>query len=215
MIQALLFDLDGVVIDSEPLYERVELDLLRPYDIFLSGKDQRELKGTTEPGFYDFVERKYQPDWDRLQVVKRGRQLLREVFSRELTFVPGFVELMERIGGYYRTALVTSTPRWLVDAIAKTLPLEKFFSDILCADDISNGKPHPEPYLTMMTRLGISPGETVILEDSLNGVTSAIQSGAFCIALVGSFPAEDLREAHRSVDSLDQIDRSLIESLAG
>lgn len=214
MIKAVLFDLDGVVIDSEPLYEKVEMELLVPHGIVLSEQDQRELKGTTEPGFYDFIEAKYHPRWDRRQVVKRGRQLLLEVFSRELNFVPGFIDLMDRISGRYRTALVTSTPKWLVDAVAEMLPVEQFFSDMLCADDISNGKPHPEPYLTMMNRLGVQPEETVIIEDSLHGITSATRSGAFCVALTGSFSVDYLQKAHMVVESLGQIDTALIDEVS-
>ncbi|MFQ6674784.1 MAG: HAD family hydrolase [Fidelibacterota bacterium] len=214
MIKAVLFDLDGVVIDSEPLYEKVEMDLLAPYGISLSDRDQRDLKGTTEQGFYALIESRYRPGWNRDEVIRKGRRLLLEVFSRELTFVPGFVALMDRITGRFRTAVVTSTPKWLVDAIRGMLPLDRFFSDILCADDISNGKPHPEPYLTMMARLRVRPQETVIIEDSLHGVTSAVRSGAFCIALAGSFSVDELQEAHRVVESRSQIDRHLIDGLA-
>lgn len=214
MIKAILFDMDGVVIDSEPLYEKVERKLLGQYGISIPPEDQKYFKGSTEMQFYDLVEKKYGPQWNRQEVVKKGRRLLKEVFSREVTFVPGFVSLMERIGNRYLAGLVTSTPRLLFEEVRKTLSLERFFKEVICADDISNGKPHPEPYQTMMKRLSVSPEETLVIEDSLHGIASAKASGATCVALASSFSRRELRQADAVIESLDEIDDNLLSDLA-
>ncbi|MFQ6673579.1 MAG: HAD family hydrolase [Fidelibacterota bacterium] len=214
MIRAILFDLDGVVIDSEPLYEAVEKQLFEQYGISMPEGDQKIFKGTTEIRFYDLVEEMYHPDWDRQQVMREGRKLLLDLFARELRFVPGFLSLMDRLHGRYLTGLVTSTPRYLLEEVRDLLPVETYFPEMICADDISAGKPHPEPYLTMMKRLSVSPAETVVIEDSLHGITSATASGAVCVALATSFSREELQQADKVVGSLDEIDEGFVDALS-
>ena len=213
MIKAVLFDLDGVVIDSEPLYEQVEGQLLKQYGISIGHEHQEIFKGITETAFYDLLEKKYRPNWDRKQVVSQGRRLLLELFATELRFVPGFVSLIDRIEGRYLTGLVTSTPRQTFDEISRILPIKKYFEAIICADDILDGKPHPEPYLSMAKLLSVSPEETLVIEDSVHGIRSARDAGAVCVALATSFSRDQLREAHKVVESLDEIDDHLIRDL--
>jgi len=214
MIKAILFDMDGVVIDSEHLYEKAENNLFASYGISISDEELKELKGTTEADFYNRLEKRHRPHWDRQKVINKGRKLLLELFARDLKFMPGFTSLMNRIQGRYLTGLVTSTQRHLFEKICRILPLGDMFQEIVCADDILNGKPHPEPYLIMMKRLQVFPKEVVAIEDSLHGIASAKASGALCIALEDSFSQDELQAADKVVKSLDEIHGNLIEALA-
>lgn len=213
MIKAILFDMDGVVIDSEPLYEKAGNVLFERYGISIPPEEQKDLKGVTELEFYRRIEARYRPGWDREQVIKEGQALVRKILRSELELMPGVTSLIDRLKKSYFIGLVTSTPKHLVDDICRIVPFKDMFQEIVSADDISNGKPHPEPYLTMMQRLRVDPEEVVVVEDSLHGITSAKASGALCIALASSFEREELKAADAVVESLDEIDDTLLRAL--
>jgi len=213
VIKAILFDLDGVVINSEHLYEKVERLMFDQYGIVISEKEQKGLKGTTEEDFYNYIEERFHPNWDRKKLIKEGRELLTELFSRDVKCMPGFFSLIDRFHGRYRLGLVTSTRRQLLEQIFQVVPIEGLFQEIISANDISHGKPHPEPYLEMMKRLHVTPDEVIVIEDSIHGITSAKASGAICIALEGSFSREELHSADHVVESLNEINDILIQNL--
>ncbi len=205
--------MDGVVIDSEPLYEKVEKLLFKQYGISIPHKDQKDLKGTTEAEFYDRVEKRYKPNWNRAEVVTESRRLLVKLFVSDLEFMPGFTALADRLTGHYLLGLVTSTTKRFFRQISRVLPIKDIFDEIICADDILNGKPHPEPYLTMMERLQVIPEEVVVVEDSVHGIESARRSGAICVALASSFSRNELEEADTVINSLDEINDDFIRHL--
>ncbi|MBN1945222.1 MAG: HAD family phosphatase [Bradymonadales bacterium] len=214
MKHAVLFDLDGVVIDSEPLYVQAEQRLFARYGIGVAKEDWQQFKGLSQEAFFDLIERRYRPDWNRAEVEEVGGELLREVFTRGLGYMPGFLPLARRLDGRYLLGLVTSSSREVFRFVSGLLPeLPAIFPHILCGDEVRQTKPHPEPYLTMMARLGVQPEWTVVVEDSINGLVSARASGAVCVALAGSAPLEDLAMAHLTVHSLDEITGELLDDL--
>ena len=213
MIEVILFDMDGVIIDSEPLYLKAERLMLGKYGIVMSEEEKKSIKGITEKAFFTYIEERFNPGWDREKLMKEGREFLLFLFSRELKFVQGFLPLMDRFHGLFLMGLVTSTTRQLIEEIFRILPFKQMFKEIVCADDISNSKPHPEPYLTMMNRLHVEPDIVMVIEDSLHGVMSAKAAGARCIALEGSFTRDELHMADWVVKSLDEIDINLIQKI--
>ncbi len=109
--------------------------------------------------------------------------------------------------------LPASTSTDLYQLIADKLKLKGLFQEVICGEMTENHKPHPEPYLVMMSRLGVTPKESVVVEDSIHGLQAASDAGAWTIALTGSAPVENLPPVHAVVDSLGELSPDYIDNL--
>ena len=145
--------------------------------------------------------------------MEKGRAYVRDEFKKSLAFMPGFHSLHKMVKQHYHIGLVTASPRHNLDWLRTLIKLDDLFEHIISGDDTDKNKPHPEPYLAMMTQLGVEPENTVIIEDSLHGVQSGLASGAFVIAKTGSVPDSQLSIAHHIISHLDEITHNMIEEL--
>jgi HAD superfamily hydrolase (TIGR01509 family) len=187
-LQAVLFDMDGLLVDSEPLWFEVECSVMARLDGRWSEADQQALIGGSLPRTVSYLlERAGRParpeDVGRWLVDGMTSLLM----SRKLRVLPGARELLAevRAAGLPR-ALVTSSERPIMDAVLRQLDVS--FSATVCADDVTRGKPDPEPYLRAATLLGAEPRRCVALEDSPNGVASAEAAGCRTVAVPSLVP---------------------------
>ncbi len=204
-IKAIVFDFDGVVVDSEPLYERAENRLLSDYGVQMHPEDWRKIKGLSEHAFFNFILERYGIPAEIEELKILGRQYLREVFARELGYMAGFVEFFGEIDGHYKIGLVTSSSGQLLQWIFTNTPIRNHFPNIVTEEDTTHGKPHPEPYLLMARRLEIDPAEMLVIEDSINGIRSALAAGARTIGFTSTLTKEDLIEAEYHAGSYEEI----------
>lgn len=214
MIKAVVFDMDGVVVDSEPLYQQAQVRLLAEVGVSIPEEDWKLFRGMTEDAYYEFVGRRYNLNRQLKELRRRGREYVRQLFEADLEFMAGFTRLYRLIKGHYRLGLVTSTASDLYQVVNDKLHLGPFFEEVLCGEMTVNNKPHPEPYLEIMRRMEIAPDETVVVEDSIHGLNSARDSGAWTIALTGSVPQEDMPPVHAIIDSLEELSPGYIDNLA-
>ena len=214
MIKAVLFDLDGVVIDSEPLYATAEKKLFHEYGISIPEDDWKLFRGSTEGEFYQLAIDRYHIREDKEILMDTGRKLVRQQFNDKLSFMPGFQSLMNRIISFgLKTGLVTSSPGPMFDLVNHLLQVEQYFQEIIYGGMTRYSKPHPEPYLHMMDLLKVVPDECVILEDSVHGLNAAVASGAHVIALTGSVNPEDMPQYDVLVTHLDQISIDMLSNI--
>ncbi|MCH7940219.1 MAG: HAD family phosphatase [Candidatus Marinimicrobia bacterium] len=214
MIKAVVFDMDGVVVDSEPLYQQAQVRLFAEIGVTIPEEDWKLFRGMTENNYYEFVGRRYNLSGQLGQLRRRGRQYVQELFEAQLQFMAGFTSLQRLLKGHYRLGLVTSTASDLYQVVNDKLQLGPFFEEVVCGEMTINSKPHPEPYLEIMRRLEIAPNETVVVEDSIHGLNAARDSGAWTIALTGSVPQEDMPPVHAIIDSLEELSPGYIDNLA-
>jgi HAD superfamily hydrolase (TIGR01509 family) len=181
--QAVLFDMDGLLVDTEPLWFEVETDVMTRLGGTWTAADQQELLGSSLPNAVRyFLERARRPadpaevgEWMIGGIVAKVRE-------RGVTIMPGAADLVagaEAAGLPY--ALVTSSQRRFVDAVLAQTGLR--FPVLVCANDVTRAKPDPEPYLLAARRLGADPGRCVVLEDSITGVTAAEAAGCLVVAV--------------------------------
>ena len=210
---AVLFDLDGVTIDTEPLYTRSEIRLFGDYGVEIPEEDWPLFRGCSEEAFFDLAIARYGITENRDIFIQKGRQYVVDEFKKNIPFVPGFKDLIGRISAGYITGLVTASPLRILDWIRESKKLDDYFQYIISGEETALNKPHPLPYIEMMDRIGVDPENTVIIEDSLPGLRSALGSGAHVIARAGSVPIEKLNIAHFIVDHLDAVTLQLFEDL--
>jgi HAD superfamily hydrolase (TIGR01509 family) len=187
-LQGVLFDMDGLLVDSEPLWFEVECAVMARLDGRWSEADQQALIGGSLPRTVSYLlaraGRPASPEDVGRWLVDGMTSLLR---SRPLTMLPGAGELLAEVrAAGIPHALVTSSERPIMDAVLRQLGV--VFSATVCADDVTRGKPDPEPYLRAASLLGADPRACVALEDSPNGVTSAEAAGCKLIAVPSLVP---------------------------
>ena len=210
---AVIFDMDGVIIDTEPLYTNAEIRLFAEYDVNIPEEDLVLFRGCSEQDFFDLSMTRYDIVEDKNIFITKGRQYVKDEFIKGLSFMPGFHNLLHRVQKRYKTGLVTASPQHNVDWLCDLIGLDRLFENIICGDDTDKNKPNPDPYLAMMTRLAVKPSNSIIIEDSLHGVRAGLASGAHVIAKTGSVPEKDLAIAHRIISHLDEITDNMIEEL--
>ena len=210
---AVIFDMDGVILDTEPLYTRAEIRLFGEYGVAMPEEDWSLFRGCAEQDFFNLSMKRYKITEDKNVFMEKGRAYVRDEFKKSLAFMPGFHRLHKMVKQHYHIGLVTASPRHNLDWLRTLIELDDLFEHIISGDDTNKNKPHPEPYLAMMSRLGVEPKKTVIIEDSLHGVQSGLASGAFVIAKTGSVPDSQLSIAHRIISHLDEITHNMIEEL--
>ena len=210
---AVLFDLDGVTIDTEPLYTLAEIRLFGEYGITIPEEDWSLFRGCSEKTFFDLSIKRYGITEKRQIFIEKGRKYVMEEFDNNIPFIPGFKDLINRLSDKYVTALVTASPLQSLDYIRNKIKLDDYFENIISGEEVKKNKPHPHPYIAMMERLDVKPKNTVIIEDSVLGIRSALSSGAHVIARKGSVPYAKLQIAHRIVDHLDEITINILDDL--
>jgi len=200
-IKAILFDMDGVVVDSEKLYSQSEKKLLAQYGVKFDQSDWHYIKGCTEKQFYDLVYAKFNINIPRDQLIDKGRNFLKNIFTQKLDYMNGFNEIHSIFKKQYKLALVTSTGPELVNHIDSLLSIYEKFDVVITSNDTTIHKPQPEPYLIAMDRLQLQPNQCIIFEDSIQGIKAGKAAGSYVIALEGSLEKEVLNEADLIIPS--------------
>ena len=204
-IKAILFDMDGVVVDSEKLYSQSEEKLLAQYGVKFDDSDWHYIKGCTEKQFYDLVYSKFNPDILREDLMSQGREFLKKIFTDQLEYMDGFNSIYPAIKEKYKLALVTSTGQDLVNHIDGLLSIYKKFDIVLTSVDTKKHKPNPDPYITAMKQFGFEANECIVVEDSIQGIKAGKAAGCIVIALEGSIERKFLKDADYIISSLYDI----------
>jgi len=215
VITAVVFDLDGVLIDSEQVWDSVREELAL------------ERGGRWHPGAQSDMMGMSSPEWSRymheqIGVSASAEEINRIVVERMLVryaggppWLPGALDAVRRIAARFRLALASSSNRELIDAVLAAGGIEGLFRATVSSEEVARGKPAPEVYLEAAGRLGIDPSACVAVEDSRNGIRSAKAAGMACIAIPNPHfpPGAVLGEADLVVPSVAELDVDQVASL--
>ena len=215
-MQAVLWDMDGLLVDSEPLWTIAEVELAADLGGTWSQEIKARVLGTrldvAVPAILSWFD--VEPTADRVAATSaRLTARMVELFARELPLMPGAAALLAELrANGIPVALVSSSYRHLVDAVLSSGAGP--FDASLAGDEVVHGKPHPEPYLTTAARLGVDPAHCVVLEDSPPGVASGRAAGCAVVA-VPSVPGVTFSAQARTLiaASLEEVDLATLRSL--
>ena len=194
-IQAIIFDMDGVLIDSEELHAHAKRIAFGHGGIALSEADLRSHVGRSDAIMVEETGTRYGLTDEQKSAVLKEKARIYEREEQGIKIVPGAIEFVRWAAGYYHLALATSaTPRNRMTTLNR-LGIADLFEVIADLGDVSKPKPSPEIYLTVTSRLALQPSQCLVIEDALTGVLSARQAGCCVAALTRTFAADALLEA--------------------
>lgn len=184
-LAAAIFDMDGVLIDSEPLHLRSTNDVLGTWGHELSADDNERYLGWNENAFWEDLRGRFGLT-DTVEALTRSRHVrLIELLEKELPIADGVRGAIERLRARgLGLAVASSSEREAIDFILDRGGLADLFDVVASGDEVARSKPDPEIFLLAAGRLGRSPGECVVFEDSLNGVNAARAAGMPCLRVV-------------------------------
>jgi HAD superfamily hydrolase (TIGR01509 family) len=202
--RAVVFDMDGLLLETEVAWQRAEEDLVRRYGDAFSMEDKLAVIGTSAEHTADYFARRLgKPPEAGSALFDELVDAMHEQLRRQVEGRPGAVELIERLRGRTRLGLASNSPRRLVDAALATARLADAFDAIATSDEAAF-KPAPDIYLLVCERLGVPPSDALALEDSASGIVAAKAAGLTCIA-VPQFAEIDVSAADRVIDSLEDL----------
>lgn len=187
MLQAVLFDLDGTLANTDPIHFQVWQTLLAPYGMTVDQKFyDRFISGRLNPDIVRDLLPQLSADAGVAFSIQKEAQF-RKMAAHQLQRMPGLTDLLHHIKQQgYATALVTNAPRANAEFMLKTLALNGVFQPVIIADDLPKGKPDPLPYQTALDQLGLSPEEALVFEDSPTGVRAAVAAGVPTIGVTST-----------------------------
>lgn len=212
-LEAVLFDMDGTLVDSEKVWDVGLRELARAYGGELSIAARTRMVGTSMVESMGILHTDIAQPWRDVEAsVTWLEDRVCELFAAGLIWRPGARELLSAVrSAGIPTALVTATRRRLVDVALETIGAHNF-DVVVCGDEVDNSKPHPEPYLTAAGRLEALPARCVAIEDSPTGVTSARAAGCLVVAVpceVALIPMDGVV----ALDSLEMTDVAALRNL--
>lgn len=207
MIDAAIFDMDGVLIDSEQVWDAAREQLVRERGGRWHDQAQRDMMGmsSTEWSVYmhDVLGVDESPDAINDEVVAR----MSAIYRKRLPVIPGAVEAVERLGQAWPLGLASSSNRPLIDLVLGDLGLRAAFAATVSSEEVEHGKPAPDVYLEAARLLGVPPGRIVAIEDSRNGILAAKASGARVVAI----PNRTFGPGEDALDEADVVVASIAE----
>ena len=203
---AVVFDMDGLLLDTETLWHAAETELFRRHGGEFTWDDKIAVIGTSYAFTADyFAERLGRPRDEGRALVDEMVALMHDLVRRSVDARPGAIELVERLREVGTPlGLASNSPRRLVDDALRSAGLTDAFDTIVTSDDVEHAKPAPDIYLLACKRLGVAPAEALALEDSASGVAAAKAAGLTVVA-VPQFAETDVSAADRTVDSLEAL----------
>ena len=201
--EAALFDLDGVIINSEPLHEAAFKAVLKKQGHNLDPDTyMRHFAGKSDLDGLGLYLEEHRSAVDTDKVIKDKALAYEKIAAEGLVAFPGVQDIIQKLSAVIPVALVTGSSRREAEQALDVLGIAECFSAVVTADHVAQGKPSPEGYLRAAELLGVSVKKCVAIEDSVSGIRAAIDAGADCIAVTNTHPAEQLGAATIIVDKL-------------
>jgi HAD superfamily hydrolase (TIGR01509 family) len=216
VIEAIVFDVDGVLIDSEPVWERVRRKFVADHGGRWAQDAQDRMMGMSTAEWSAYMSEDFGLRLPPPQVAELVIAAMAAEYRAHLPLLPGAVEAVRSLSARWPLAVASSAPKSLIEAVLDASALRPAFAAAVSSEEVTRGKPAPDVYLEATKRLGVPPAASAAVEDSSNGLRSAAAAGLTVIAVPRPEypPAEDaIKQARVVLDSLTSLTPEVVAAL--
>lgn len=216
-IEAVIFDMDGVLVDSEEYWWQSRVEFASALGKTWTMDDQRAAMGRSTIEWAQVMQERLALDMTLDEIMAQVIALVLGRLEARLPVLPGAIDAVTLCASSYRIALASGSPTLLIDTIMRLTGLDGVFEAIIYGDDMKEGKPAPEIYLTAAERIGVDPKRCLGIEDSGNGLRALRAADMIAIAVPSpGFPLapDALALAHHVLPSLEHLTLDVIEGFA-
>jgi HAD superfamily hydrolase (TIGR01509 family) len=213
VIEAVVFDLDGVLVDSEEIWDEARRQLVAERGGRWHERAQRDMMGMSSREWARYMHEELGVRESSEEISEAVVRRLEALYRERLPLIPGAVEAVRRIGARWPLGVASSSNRPLIDLVLELSGLAPHFRATVSSEEVEQGKPAPDVYLEAARRLGCDPARCAAIEDSENGIRSAAAAGMRVVAIPNrAFPAsaETLRLA-AVLDSIAELEPEVVE----
>jgi HAD superfamily hydrolase (TIGR01509 family) len=217
MIQAVVFDLDGVLIDSEPVWEQVRRGLVAERGGHWPPDAQRRLMGMSTPEWARYLSEDLGVGLPPDEVARTVIDRMAARYAERVPLMTGAVDAVHRLAVRWPLGVASSSPPELIEVVLRSAGLRSCFSVVMSTEQVAHGKPAPDIYLAVTAELGCAPPDCAAVEDSANGFRSAAAAGVRVIAIPQPrYPPEPdaLAQASLVLPSLAELTVDAVSALA-
>jgi HAD superfamily hydrolase (TIGR01509 family) len=185
-IEAIIFDLDGVIVASEQVWDRVRRRFVETHRGTWRKDSSRQMMGLSTRAWARYLTVELGVDLPEEEVAKQVIEEMKRQYERNLPFVDGAVAAIRELSASWPMAVASGSPKSLIEAVLVGGAIHDEFQVLVSSDEVAAGKPAADVYLEAARRLDVSAERCVVVEDSLNGIRSAVAAGATVIAIPNS-----------------------------
>ncbi|MDI6777985.1 MAG: HAD family phosphatase [Patescibacteria group bacterium] len=215
MIKSVLFDLDGIIVDSEPLHFEAHQKALRQFGVNITIQDYMEFgvaKG--DANLFEKVSKKYGVELNKEKVSKSKKKLYKEIFCEKAVPREGVLDLIKNFSERYALAITSSGAGDIIDFVIDKFSLGNKFKAIISGDDVKKVKPHPDIYEKALGLLELGSTDCIAVEDSESGLLAAKGAGIKCIVVPCDFTKEqNFSIADYIFEGFEEITSEFVDSL--
>ena len=209
MIDTIIFDGEGIVVDTETIWDKGQEEFLRRRG-FVYDRERIKplLTGRSLAEGVEVMKQEYKFEGDTEVLARERADIVRELFAHEVRFIEGFLEFFESVRGLYKTCIATAMDQGLLELVDHQLGLSALFENrIYTLVDVGHrSKPNPDIFLYAAQQLRSSPENCVVIQDAPHGIDAAKRAGMRCIAISTTYDCEKLQNADVVVNSYSEID---------
>lgn len=215
-IEAVIFDMDGVLVDSEVYWDQSRVEFARDRGKTWTEAFQRLAMGRSTVEWAAVMQDKLRLNESIDDIISEMKARVIAHYEQRMPTRPGAIESVRHMKAHFRVGLASGSPTEIIKAVLRITGLDQLFEVIIYGDDIALGKPAPDIYLAALARLGVAPAAAVGIEDSANGLRSLQAAGMAAVAAPSPgfpLPPEALALADARIDTLEAFDLDLIRRI--
>ncbi|MCK5471141.1 MAG: HAD family phosphatase [Cyclobacteriaceae bacterium] len=217
MISTIIFDMDGVIIDSEPVHQQLEFEMFSELDLHISDEEHKDYIGTSAIDMWTKIEERHQLKKSPKEVLTYGRKKYwKSLDEGKVPMVAGALDLIKFFyKNNFLLQVASSATRPTVDKVLVHFNLEKYFKFRIGGDEVVKSKPEPEIFIKAAQQSGSRPKNCLVIEDSTNGVKAARSAGMYCVGYANpGTGSQDLSMADLVVRNLNEITPEVLSAFS-
>ncbi len=217
MIKTVIFDMDGVIVDTEPVHHYAFNEHFRELAIEVSPEMYASFTGNSTKNVYQRLKESFGLDHDIDELINAKRQIFNEAFDKkeDLDLLQGVHDLIQDLyNNGMQLILASSSAKVTIERIFRRFGLHKYFTHIISGEDFPKSKPHPAIFLKAVELSGMPASECIVIEDSTNGILAAKAAGIFCVGYDSLHSKmQDYSKADRVIADFHELDYEKIKNL--